>query len=146
VHLLEWPDFSSLRHPGPRAGVPLSSGAAEEDSGTPDQVRGDEYIRTWGQIRDLRERVTESIEPLRGGKVVRSGLEASGTVPAEAVPEGFTDEDLAELFISGPVSRGDALAVSRTADAKCGRCWRLLPEVPEDGGLCIRCADVVERL
>jgi hypothetical protein len=30
------------RHPGPRAGVPLGSGAAPEGSGTPDQVRGDE--------------------------------------------------------------------------------------------------------
>ena len=24
-----------------------------------------------------------------------------------------------------------------------GRCWRLLPEVPEEGGLCGRCAEVV---
>jgi len=34
--------FSNTRHPGPRAGVPLPSGTAEEErSGTPDQVRGD---------------------------------------------------------------------------------------------------------
>ena len=33
--------FSPRRHPGPRAGVPLSDGDAEI-SGTPDQVRGDE--------------------------------------------------------------------------------------------------------
>jgi hypothetical protein len=30
------------RHPGARAGVPLGSGAALKESGTPDQVRGDE--------------------------------------------------------------------------------------------------------
>ena len=30
------------RHPGPRAGVPLGSGAAPKESGTPDQVRGHE--------------------------------------------------------------------------------------------------------
>jgi Fe-S cluster assembly ATP-binding protein len=30
------------RHPGPRAGVPLPSGTADQASGTPDQVRGDE--------------------------------------------------------------------------------------------------------
>jgi Fe-S cluster assembly ATP-binding protein len=34
--------FTPNRHPGPRAGVPLGSGAAQEGSGTPDQVRGDE--------------------------------------------------------------------------------------------------------
>ena len=27
--------------------------------------------------------------------------------------------------------------------AKCGRCWRHLPEVPEEGGLCDRCEEVV---
>ncbi|MBA3838141.1 MAG: hypothetical protein C0499_10845, partial [Zymomonas sp.] len=26
---------------------------------------------------------------------------------------------------------------------KCGRCWRLLPEVTADGELCGRCAEVV---
>ena len=31
-----------IRHPGPRAGVPLGSGAARKASGPPDQVRGDE--------------------------------------------------------------------------------------------------------
>jgi isoleucyl-tRNA synthetase len=33
--------------------------------------------------------------------------------------------------------------VERTADAKCGRCWRLLPEVKADGGLCNRCSEVI---
>ena len=98
------------------------------------------------RLRELREQVTEAIEPLRRDKIVRSGLEASVTVPADAVPEGFTDADLAELFISGPVARGDRLAVARTADAKCGRCWRLLPEVPEDGALCARCDEAVASL
>ena len=100
----------------------------------------------WMKLRSLREHVTETIEPLRRDKVVRSGLEASVTVPADAVPAGFSDDDLAELFISGPVTRGDRLAVARTADAKCGRCWRLLPEVPEDGALCGRCAEVVDSM
>jgi isoleucyl-tRNA synthetase len=33
--------------------------------------------------------------------------------------------------------------VTKTDKHKCGRCWRLLPEVAEDGGLCARCEDVV---
>ncbi|WP_305097493.1 isoleucine--tRNA ligase [Croceibacterium aestuarii] len=118
VHLLEWPD------------VP----AAHADAAR------------WEALRGLREQVTEAIEPLRREKIVRSGLEASVTVPADAVPPGFSDDDLAELFISGPVTRGSALAAGRTDNHKCGRCWRLLPEVNEDGALCDRCADVVEEM
>jgi isoleucyl-tRNA synthetase len=47
------------------------------------------------------------------------------------------------LFIVSSVARGDALSVTKTKKHKCGRCWRLLPEVAEDGGLCARCEDVV---
>ena len=59
-----------------------------------------------------------------------------------------SDADLAELFITGTVTRGDAdgMAVSKSGDAKCGRCWRLLPEVTEDGTLCHRCDDAVATL
>jgi isoleucyl-tRNA synthetase len=93
----------------------------------------------------LRDRVLEAIEPLRREKIVRSGLEAEVVVPPSAVPEGFTNADLAELFITATVRRGDGdeVTVTRTTDAKCGRCWRLLPEVTEDGALCDRCGDVV---
>ncbi|WP_374407067.1 isoleucine--tRNA ligase [Pelagerythrobacter sp.] len=99
-------------------------------------------------LRALRERVMEAIEPLRRDKVVRSGLEAEVTVPAEAVPAGFTDEDLAELFITASVARGQGagVTVTRTTDHKCGRCWRLLPDVAEDGALCARCDDVVSQM
>jgi isoleucyl-tRNA synthetase len=120
VHLLEWPP------------VP----AADAD------------LARWAQLRTLREKVTEAIEPLRRDKVVRSGLEAEVTVPAALVPEGFSDADLAELFITAAVTRGDgdAVSVRKTGDAKCGRCWRLLPDVTEDGALCDRCTDVVAQL
>jgi isoleucyl-tRNA synthetase len=146
VHLLEWPDLSRFRHPGPRAGLPLDSGAALEASGTPDQVRGDEFMDRWTQVRVLREKVTEAIEPLRRDKAVRSSLEAEVSVPGSMVPAGFSDADLAELFISAAVTRGPAIAVRKTDDSKCGRCWRLLPEVPEDGALCHRCEDAVAQL
>ncbi|WP_126176186.1 isoleucine--tRNA ligase [Tsuneonella rigui] len=148
VHLLEWPELPttsatpSHRRPGLDPGQSFFSGAAHEGSTTPDQVRGDER---WVELRALRDRVLEAIEPLRRDKIVRSGLEAEVTVPASAVPEGFTDADLAELFITAQVRRGDgeAVTVTRTSDEKCGRCWRLLPEVTEDGALCHRCGEVV---
>jgi isoleucyl-tRNA synthetase len=82
--------------------------------------------------------VTEAIEPLRRDKVIGSSLEAEITVPGDA------DTDLlAELFIVSSVTPGEALSVAKTNKHKCGRCWRLLPEVVEDGDLCARCEDVV---
>ena len=103
----------------------------------------------FAKLRELREDVTEAIEPLRRDKVVRSSLEADVAVAAEAVPEGFSDADLSELFITASVARGqgadvpETVIVTPTTDHKCGRCWRLLPEVTQDGALCARCETVV---
>ena len=120
VHLLEWPQVPGVTADGAR----------------------------WAQLRELREDVMEAIEPLRRDKVIRSGLEADVVVPASAVPEGFSDADLAEVFITASVARGDSdtVTVTRTDESKCGRCWRLLPSVAEDGDLCDRCEDVVATL
>ncbi len=120
VHLLEWPKVPGVTADGAK----------------------------WDKLRDLRERVNEAIEPLRRDKVIRSSLEAEVTVPADAVPEGFSDADLAELFITASVTRGqsDTVTVTKTDHHKCGRCWRLLPEVSEDGELCGRCEDVVSQM
>ena len=91
-------------------------------------------------LRALRTTVTEAIEPLRRDKVIGSSLQAEVVVPTGA-PEG----DLAELFITAQVTRGqgDAVEIVPTSHHKCGRCWRHLPEVTEDGALCARCDDVV---
>ncbi|VXC59969.1 isoleucine--tRNA ligase [Sphingomonas sp. AX6] len=117
VHFLEWPDLPALP--------------------------GDDAISTeWEDVRRLRERVTEAIEPLRREKTVRSSLEAEVTVP-----DMIEDADLlAEIFIVAKVAEGgEDIAVTRTDHNKCGRCWRLLPDVSEDGALCGRCESVVGR-
>jgi isoleucyl-tRNA synthetase len=92
----------------------------------------------WSRLRELRTQVTEAIEPLRREKVIGSSLEAEVALPAE---DGVVD--LAELFIVSKVRAGDELRVTKTDNRKCGRCWRHLPEVDEDGDLCNRCAEVV---
>ncbi|OJU22948.1 MAG: isoleucine--tRNA ligase [Sphingomonas sp. 66-10] len=113
VHFLDWPE--------------LPAEASEDIS------------QRWLAIRALRVRVTEAIEPLRREKIVRSSLEANVTVP-----ELPLDADaLAEAFIVAKVSPGDEVTVTRTDYHKCGRCWRLLPEVTEDDGLCGRCTAAV---
>jgi isoleucyl-tRNA synthetase len=99
----------------------------------------------WEKLRTLRDTVNEAIEPLRREKVIRSSLEAEVVVPADMVPDGVNDVELAELFITATVTRGqgEAVTVTRSDNHKCGRCWRLLPEVAEDGALCGRCEDVI---
>jgi len=117
VHLLEWPSV-----------LP---------------VRAD--VAKWGALRSLRDQVNEAIEPLRRDKTIRSSLEAEVVVPATAVPAAVTDAQLAELFITATVTRsqGDSVTVTKTAHHKCGRCWRLLPDVAADAALCGRCEEVV---
>ena len=93
----------------------------------------------WEAIRDARDDVNEAIEPLRREKIVRSSLEAAVTMPS--VP---ADVDFAEICIVAKVEEaGDAISVAPSDWHKCGRCWRLLPEVEEDGALCGRCDDVL---
>jgi isoleucyl-tRNA synthetase len=102
----------------------------------------------------VRAKVTEAIEPYRRDKVVRSSLEAEvlfRTKDAELTRllEAMDADDFAELLIVSSVEAKGFTAedhppitdiqVSRTTRHKCGRCWRHLPEVAEDGALCGRC-------
>jgi isoleucyl-tRNA synthetase len=114
VHMLEWPVLPEL------------AGALSAD---------------WAEVRALRVKVTEAIEPYRREKQVRSSLEAEVTV-AELPMSG---DDLAELFIVSSVAKSDAITVTPTDRHKCGRCWRHLPEVTEDGLLCDRCSGVLGK-
>ena len=127
VHLLEWPKVPSAGRDG--------------DDGELWLFEDGEPLVRWSSLREMRREVSEAIEPLRREKVVGSSLEAKVSGP-------FSDavDVLAELFITGPVTYSDTLQVTRTTDHKCGRCWRSLPEVSEDGALCGRCEDVVAHI
>jgi isoleucyl-tRNA synthetase len=143
VHLLEWPEIG----------------------GWNDQV----LIERWMRLRDVRRVAMNAIERLRDTKGIGSGLEADlwigcgdadrellGAMPLSEVfinartelvnfpeasdrsmvPEGV----LFHFLLSVP---GVAAGIRKTSDYKCGRCWRHLPEVAEDGALCDRCERVV---
>jgi isoleucyl-tRNA synthetase len=101
-------------------------------------VEADEAL--WARLRELRSTVTEAIEPLRRDKVIGSSLEAEVTLPELPAPADF----LADLFISSTVHRGDTLKIAKTGNHKCGRCWRHLPEVEDNGALCDRCKEFVD--
>jgi isoleucyl-tRNA synthetase len=129
VHLAEWPVIS------PRHSRESGNPAQTEDLGP--RLRWDD--EKWRELRSLRAEVNEAIEPLRRDKTIRSSLEADIRLPEAA---GSADE-LAELFIVASVTSGETLGVTKTSNHKCGRCWRHLPEVVEDGDLCGRCDEVI---
>ncbi|WP_109356080.1 isoleucine--tRNA ligase [Sphingorhabdus sp. EL138] len=116
IHLKEWP---------------------EVDGGWAD----DALAEKWSNIRTARIAVTEAIEPLRREKTIRSSLEAEITYPMADLPIDATE--FAELCIVADVKDGADISVTKTGHHKCGRCWRLLPDVEEDGALCGRCDGVL---
>jgi isoleucyl-tRNA synthetase len=130
VHELEWPEISA-------------------------SYLNDELDRKWRHLRDLRATVTMKIEPLRREKVVRSSLEAEVSIRTKdaGAVDSVVGIDFAEVCITATADvtgwTADDTAevvdvtVTPTDRHKCGRCWRHLPEVTEDGALCDRCAEVV---
>ncbi|MDP9085919.1 MAG: class I tRNA ligase family protein, partial [Pseudomonadota bacterium] len=129
VHLLEWPGLLGQSREGGNPADPVVGDSLASP------IRGDDE---WAALRALRAEVSEAIEPFRRDKVIKSSLEAE-----VSVNHGHPALDLAELFISSTVHSGVELKVARTTNHKCGRCWRHLPEVTDDGGLCARCDEVV---
>lgn len=114
VHLLEWPTV---------------------EAGWNDAA----LTAKWAGVRTQREAVTEAIEPYRREKTIRSSLEAEVTIPDPTLDATA----LEEVFIVSVARAGETLSVTRTENHKCGRCWRHLPEVVEDGALCNRCDTVL---
>lgn len=116
IHLEEWPEI---------------------DASWRDEALGEK----WAKIRAAREQVTEAIEPLRRDKVIRSSLEAEVTMPKL---DEMDAEDFTEICIVADTRYdGDTVEINKTEHHKCGRCWRLLPDVEEDGALCGRCAEAI---
>ncbi|WP_265564477.1 isoleucine--tRNA ligase [Sphingomicrobium arenosum] len=113
----------------------------------------------WTLIRQTRSTVTKSLEEKRRAKEIGSSLQAeielwpAETPTFEALKS--VEDSLDEIMIVSKAAlidynvnedRGGMLAVkySKTDHAKCGRCWRHLPEVDEDGDLCGRCEEVLK--
>lgn len=116
IHLKEWPEIdSSWDH------VELSN--------------------KWDIVAAQRSTITEAIEPLRREKTIRSSLEAEVTYPLSEL--SLSAEEFSEICIVADVKDGAEITVTKTEHSKCGRCWRLLPDVSEDGALCGRCDGVL---
>jgi isoleucyl-tRNA synthetase len=123
VHLLEWPEIDAA-------------------------WRDDALGGKWQAVKAARQQVTEAIEPFRREKTIGSSLQAEVTarLSDENLRTALASVDFAEICIvsSAAVEAGeDAITVTKTEHEKCGRCWRHLPEVEEEGALCARCEGVV---
>ena len=131
---------------------------------TPDSWRDDAEAARWGRIDQVLAVVTGALEVERREKRIGGALEASPRVWI-ADPEllrAFDGVDPAEVFrtseaelVDGegpqgafrlPDSPGVAVEPLAAKGCKCGRCWRILPEVTPERGLCLRCEPVVAGL
>ena len=121
------------------------------------------------RMRAVRRVVTKALEEARAAKRIGSSLEAAPRVfvhPRYRDALAFEDDDCATLFITSDATiapwdeapAGDGLVTlpevpevgvlfAPAEEAKCARCWRLLPEVGRDErhpALCARCVDAVD--
>jgi isoleucyl-tRNA synthetase len=105
----------------------------------------------WSRLRELRELVTENIEPMRREKKLGSSLEArvslrSADAQGLAAMQSVDFGELcivSDMTVDTELADADSVVVERTVFHKCGRCWRHLPEVKVDGDLCDRCKGIV---
>lgn len=121
VHLAEW----TAAAPDPRA-------AAE-----------------WERMLALRAAVNAAIEPLRAAKTLATTLEAEVALGAEVADPTWLEgwqEELAGFLMVAKVTAAAAtpgVAVTRTAWARCARCWTHRADVAAGGDLCARCDAVL---
>jgi isoleucyl-tRNA synthetase len=162
VHLLEWPTLPLTRHPSESWDPPLAEGTSS--SRDPSLRWDDDLVEKWTTLRSLRSEMSELIEPLRRNKIVGSSLEVQvilerdGSADDDAFAALISSVDFAEIVIVSSVEISEfakplhkiegieaptKYIVTKTTHHKCGRCWRHLPEVSEDGELCGRCEGVV---
>jgi isoleucyl-tRNA synthetase len=126
---------------------------------TPDAWFDDALAAKWAGIRRARRVVTAALEVQRADKVIGASLEAAPVVHVEDVDllaalksVAFADlcitSDLtltndpapAEAFRISEVS-GIAVVFEKASGEKCGRCWKVLPDVGRHShaGVCGRC-------
>ncbi len=152
IHLKEWPDFKALLFPGEGRGPSPEVSAQNNDHEMDSRLRGNDefkWLAKWKDIQIGRTLVSEAIEPLRQDKKIKSSLEAEVilSIQDQTAFEHCSSVDMAEICITASChiikADNDDVSVTKTDNHKCGRCWRLLPEVTEDGALCRRCEKVL---
>jgi len=114
----------------------------------------------WTTIRQVRQVVMSALEKARNDGAIGASLQAAPNVYVTLEMEAaFAGQDVASLFITSDASimttpaPADAFRLDIVADVavgfaqavggKCARCWKVMPEVTSEDGICGRCEDVV---
>jgi isoleucyl-tRNA synthetase len=116
----------------------------------------------WEDLRNIRRVLTGALELERAAKTIGSSLQASVVMYVSSEwSDRLNDIDWAELAIASQLVivhaqmpanaftledvRGIGVAVELAEGQKCGRCWKILPEVgsQREPDLCKRCDEVI---
>jgi len=118
----------------------------------------------WERLLEIRTTVMVELEALRLSKTIGKSLEASvQVIAAEGSPDALLlmkyEASLAEFFNVSQASvqvvgasNDEARIIARATVAdgsKCGRCWRVVPDVGADGRwpvVCTRCAEALDAI
>ena len=127
-------------------------------------VLSEEQEAKWAALLSFKADVNLALEQARASKLCKKSTDAKLTLflndSAYALYETISDLKLADLFIVSEVAaqKGEGEGVTGTnvegltvlvevdTDFKCPRCWLHNAAITEEGGLCPRCAKVVEGL
>ena len=129
----------------------------------PANWRNDDIDANWSTIRQVRQVVMSALEKARNDGAIGASLQAAPQVyVTPAKQPAFDGQDAASLFITSAATivtdrpPSDAFRLDTVADVavglavakggKCARCWKVMPEVTTDDGICKRCHDVVAAL
>ncbi|MBL4805015.1 MAG: isoleucine--tRNA ligase [Alphaproteobacteria bacterium] len=132
---------------------------------TPESWHNPALAEKWADVKKVRKTALEIIEPMRASKALGSSLSAHLKIyTSPHIHEVVKHYDFAEICIvsSAETVQNDevpvdahvvvtgefetvSLEVFLAEGEKCQRCWKILPEVKDNGEICNRCADAVEQ-
>lgn len=129
----------------------------------PANWRNGDVDAKWSTIRQVRQVVMSALEKARNDGAIGASLQAAPLVyVTPAMQSAFDGQDVASLFITSAATivtdtpPADAFRLDTVADVavefavatggKCARCWKVMPEVTADDGICNRCDDVVATI
>jgi isoleucyl-tRNA synthetase len=130
---------------------------------TPATWKNPQLAAKWTSVRSARRVVTAALEIQRTEKVIGASLEAAPTVYVTdpALEAALTSLAFADICITSAVTvttdaaptdaftlpeiDGIAVSFAKATGEKCGRCWKILPDVGThaQAGVCGRCASAL---
>jgi isoleucyl-tRNA synthetase len=122
---------------------------------TPDALYLDDDLQArWQVLLSVRDDVNRALENAKNAGTVKKTLEAAVTLGGATDPTaGFTDDELATLFLVSRVSRhpseASLIAVAPAEGVKCARCWLIKRDIGKDSeyaDICGRCAVAVRAI